>query len=364
VKRDLRVRELSAPGRGAVSVLAVEGEGAAALLERLCGRPLPRPGKPVLVRLVEGGTELDEALLAVHGPGRCELQVHGSPPLVRRLLALAEPAGDARAERSFESRARARLAGAQGEAAARMLLDQAEGALRRELAALEHARAPLRAQALLELARRARVARWLVDPARVVLAGPANAGKSTLFNVLLGEGRAIVHEQPGTTRDVLREPALLGAYPVWLCDTAGERPLAAGEPSAAIEEQGQLRARRLAQGADLVLWLDPAGAPAPGRARSLRSRAGPAELAAADALAALEAPEHARARVAGILREELGLPEQPWIPGAAVPFEPALADALAGLDPALDAGAWRGAVEALLGPADCPASVDALPWGD
>jgi tRNA modification GTPase len=197
-----------------------------------------------------------------------------------------------------------------------------------------------------------------------VIAGPVNAGKSTLFNVLLGEGRAIVHEQPGTTRDALLEPALLGAYPVWLCDTAGERSLPAGERGGEIEAQGQRRARLLAQSADLLLWLDPSGAPGPERARSLRSRARPDELAAPDALAALEAPENARARVAGILRAELGLPEQPWTPGAAVPFERALADALARLDPALDAGAWRAAVEALLGPADCPGSADPLPWGD
>ena len=55
----------------------------------------------------------------------------------------------------------------------------------------------------------------------LVIAGPANAGKSTLFNALLGYDRALVHEQPGTTRDVLRETLLVREFPVALSDTAG-----------------------------------------------------------------------------------------------------------------------------------------------
>jgi tRNA modification GTPase len=229
-----------------------------------------------------------------------------------------------------------------------MLLDQAEGALRRELAALVDSSAARRRAALLLLAERARVARWLVEPARVVIAGPANAGKSTLFNVLLGEGRALVHAEPGTTRDPLREPALLGAYPVWLHDTAGERELAPEQRGAAVEAEGQRRARQLARAADLVLWLDPSGA----RSGSLRSRASRADLGLPGVLAALEEPEHARACVAGRFRGELDLPEDPWTPGAGVPFEPQLAAQLAQLDPDLDPAAWSRALETICGPGD------------
>jgi len=349
VSATLRVRELSAPGRGAVSVLAVEGTGAAALLERLCGTRPPPAGGLALVHVREGGLELDEALLASHGPERYELQVHGSPPLVRRLLALSEAPAEALQPQRVEARALRLLEHARGAAAARMLLDQAEGALRRELADLAHASAGQRSETLLALAERARAARWLVEPARVVIAGPANAGKSTLFNVLLGEGRAIVHAAPGTTRDALREPAFLGAYPVWLHDTAGERPLAAGARGAQVEAEGQRRARLLVGSADLVLWLDPSGADPDARGRRLRSRAGRAALAAPDTLAALEEPEHARGRIAAIFRDEFGLPENPWTPGAGVPFELALAAQLAGLDPSLDPQAWMRALAQLLG---------------
>jgi hypothetical protein len=61
----------------------------------------------------------------------------------------------------------------------------------------------------------------------------------------------------------------------------------------------------------------------------------------------------------------LDLPEQPWIPGAGVPFDAPLAAGLERLDPELDPGAWRRALELLLGPAPagavCPAAGDALP---
>ena len=61
----------------------------------------------------------------------------------------------------------------------------------------------------------------LLHPAEVVLAGPPNAGKSTLANALVGRPVSIVHETPGTTRDWVRELALLGGLPVWITDTAG-----------------------------------------------------------------------------------------------------------------------------------------------
>ena len=63
--------------------------------------------------------------------------------------------------------------------------------------------------------------RRLLSPAEVVLAGPPNAGKSTLANALVGRAVSIVHETPGTTRDWVRELAVLGGLPVWITDTAG-----------------------------------------------------------------------------------------------------------------------------------------------
>lgn len=88
------------------------------------------------------------------------------------------------------------------------------------------------------------------DGARVVLAGRTNAGKSSLFNTLLKEERAIVSEIHGTTRDWLESSADFGGIPVRIFDTAGLR-----ETGDAIEAEGVERSRSLAENADLVLYL-------------------------------------------------------------------------------------------------------------
>jgi tRNA modification GTPase len=75
--------------------------------------------------------------------------------------------------------------------------------------------------ALLETAGRGSILR---QGALVVFAGPPNAGKSSLFNALLGQDRAIVTDTPGTTRDAIEQSCMIGDWPVRLVDTAGLRP--------------------------------------------------------------------------------------------------------------------------------------------
>ncbi len=86
---------------------------------------------------------------------------------------------------------------------------------------------------------------------RVAIVGPVNAGKSSIFNRLLGENRAIVTEIPGTTRDVLREPIVIEGLLFVLHDTAGLR----GEPGDRVESIGVNRANEAVQSADLVLFV-------------------------------------------------------------------------------------------------------------
>jgi tRNA modification GTPase len=85
---------------------------------------------------------------------------------------------------------------------------------------------------------------------RVAIAGPPNAGKSTLFNRLARREAAIVSPFPGTTRDVLEIHLDLGGYPVTVLDTAGIR-----DTTDPIEREGVRRAGEQAAGADLVLWV-------------------------------------------------------------------------------------------------------------
>lgn len=111
--------------------------------------------------------------------------------------------------------------------------------------ALEEARS-----ALQRLERTWKSERLYQDGAKVVLCGAPNAGKSSLFNTLLKEERAIVSPVEGTTRDWIEAWADFAGIPVRLFDTAGLR-----ESADEVEAEGVLRTGRLAAGADVVLYV-------------------------------------------------------------------------------------------------------------
>ncbi|MEZ5656556.1 MAG: tRNA uridine-5-carboxymethylaminomethyl(34) synthesis GTPase MnmE [Sphingobium sp.] len=148
----------------------------------------------------------------------------------------------------------------------------AERALRTDIRRLAEAMA---AQLALSSAER------LQDGIRVVLAGPPNAGKSTLLNALVGRDAAIVSDIAGTTRDRIEVPVNIGDIAFVLTDTAG----LAGETEDAIERIGINRAQAAIDACDILLWLgDPAQCP---RADGIRvsaqmDRSGWVEAAAAD----------------------------------------------------------------------------------
>jgi hypothetical protein len=160
-----------------------------------------------------------------------------------------------------------------------------------------------------------------------VLAGPVNAGKSTLFNLLVGRERVVVDPSPGTTRDVVQERVRFGAHVVELFDSAGERSLGAVEESG-LERAGQALAAELRRTADLVLWLVPPGHEPPretcARTRLVRSCADLERGEGAMPWPSLSArlfPARARATVEELVHSALELPVDPWTPGQGVPFE-------------------------------------------
>ena len=232
--------------------------------------------------------------------GECLAELHtvGSPPLLEALLGEVFRRG-ARAAEPGEFTLRAFLAGrldlmqaeavlgvidAQGEDELRTALGQLAGGLSEGLAALrsdlldlladleaglDFADEPIEFVAHNELSRRLQLAVGTLTPLRrqlgertrsdarwrVVLTGPPNAGKSTLFNTLLGRFAAVVSTEPGTTRDFLAAELDLGGVPIVLVDTAG-----AESPRDAIEQAAQAqRAGQLLQ-ADLIINCSPRGA--------------------------------------------------------------------------------------------------------
>jgi len=325
--RGLRLRELTASTSGGVSVLSLEGPGALDWARRLARRAGLEAAKLYFVSLYsvnDPGELLDEALVCVHAAEHVELHLHGAPILVQRLaqeldLQLA-PRGEHLEARAWELASRAA-----SDAAARVFLDQAEGALRRELERLLVVGVD---QASVELARLIEASdsiAYLLRPPSVVLAGPVNAGKSTLFNLLVGEERVVTDAQQGTTRDLVGERIVLGQYAFDLVDTAGERELGSGREFL-VEREGQYLAQRMRERADLVLWMAPSsdGEPAPAGSLRVASPGAGARMAGPDGLPVLDAlgdPQGTRRVLAELLEERLVLPRDPWQAGRAILFD-------------------------------------------
>jgi tRNA modification GTPase len=289
-----------APPAG-VAVIRVSGSQTSAVLEQL-SIALPEPRRLTLVALHLGDRLIDTGLVgwmprphSFTGEDTAELQVHGSPAVVRTLLrSIAALPGVRLAEageftrRAFlngrldlteveglgdlieaetetqRQQAVARLAGglsdkvaiwretlldARAEIEARLDFSD-EGDVSAELpasvtAAIESLSTDLREA--IESVGRGRIVR---EGLRVALAGPPNVGKSSLLNALAKSDLAIVSDEPGTTRDV-REVALdLGGRLVILVDMAGLRPT-----ESRAEAEGVRRAEAEIARADLVLWL-------------------------------------------------------------------------------------------------------------
>ena len=96
--------------------------------------------------------------------------------------------------------------------------------------------------------------RFCLHGAKVAILGPVNAGKSSLFNHLVGSKRAIVSDRPGTTRDIVRASRVVGWYWFRFFDTAGAR-FDSQDP---IENEGIQMGLELAKEADLCLLVHPA----------------------------------------------------------------------------------------------------------
>lgn len=107
-----------------------------------------------------------------------------------------------------------------------------------------------------KLLKTAQLGKRLTEGARVVLLGMPNAGKSTLFNAFLGEEKALVHETPGTTRDVIEATWILEGMPLVLVDIAGIREDPILDP---VEILGIEKAKHELEKADLILYLQEPG---------------------------------------------------------------------------------------------------------
>lgn len=248
---DTTVSLLTPNGTAAIAVVEARGPRAIAIARGLFSKPLPEV--PEVGRFWFGTLAGDEVVLAVTEPDAVEVHCHGGPQVVRSILAHFTEAGCKErtprpSDEGFDLLQRTATL-----RTANILLDQLDGAFEREvqrlLALLETdpkcAAAPL--HHLADLGHF--VGRYLVEQWRIVIAGPPNAGKSSLVNALAGFQRSVVSEVPGTTRDAVSVRVAFDGWPVELIDTAGMRD------ASGLEAGGIARARETVVSADLVVWL-------------------------------------------------------------------------------------------------------------
>ena len=263
------VSELTPRGRGAIAVVRVWGPDAinvTSAVFRSQGRLSLAQTVPGRLRLGRIGSDLgDEVVVVVLEAAvpTVEVQCHGGIVAVEVVIAALEKAGAKRCDRwklneqtgsdRLSTAALDDLAHAPTILTAEILLDQAQGAFRRELVGLTESidRQPALALSSVEaLIKRAAVGVRLLSGWRVVIAGRPNVGKSRLLNALAGFPRAIVDPTPGTTRDVVTIRTSFEGWPVEIVDTAGLRTT-----DDAIENLGIAMSHREQERADLVLLV-------------------------------------------------------------------------------------------------------------
>jgi tRNA modification GTPase len=299
------VARASGEGPAAIALIRLSGADALAIARRsLPAFPQePQPRQMYLTAFTDAaGEPLDEVLAAFFrgphsytGEDVVEIYAHGGRAVVdaleRRLLELgarpAEPGEFTRravrnarmdlidaealaallAADTADELALARLASGDGAEELRGLLARAVSALAEARGAEDH---PIEtageasswrevcgdlAGRCARLAEGASMERRLHEGHRVVLLGPVNAGKSSLFNALVGGRRALVDESPGTTRDAVSCTIALGGKKITLYDTAGIRD------AAGLERKGMEMGLDAAREADLVIWVEDGSCP-------------------------------------------------------------------------------------------------------
>ena len=308
METDTIVALATPPGVSALAVVRISGPGAMDVICKLCPElgTDADPGRPLLTRVIdpETGNQLDRSLITLFrapasytGEDMVEVSSHGGWLVPALVQDACESAGARQAEAGEFTR-RAYLNGKMDLIQAEAVLDLIEGRSRAMHAAAVHqverglssrigelreaivhleallmhhldfpeeddppvprdvivGEANALAEALDALLSAAPEGELLREGAVTVLAGLPNTGKSSLFNALLGEERAIVTENPGTTRDALESVASFGGYPFRLVDTAGLR-----ESDGEVERLGIEVARRYLDRANLILFCSEAG---------------------------------------------------------------------------------------------------------
>ncbi|MBI5722894.1 MAG: 50S ribosome-binding GTPase [Planctomycetes bacterium] len=292
----------SPPGKGGIAIIILAGPDAEAIFGRIfksagrtgrenAGKENPTGSGLLLGEIFDGNDLIDQAVVCRPSENVVEVNIHGGPVVAARTLQLLAAGGAKVADHPPQNLAGAltqsydewrnpaiggemlaEINNAQSSHALACLCGQWSGGLsrlaRQAISAMEGLAANSPTAGAGELAEKLEKAaahlakmRLLLKSPEVVLAGAPNSGKSTLANLLVGRPVSIVHHAPGTTRDWVRQQAVLDGVPIYLTDTAGIWDASDGTWSA-VEKQAVRRAHERIAQADLVLLLHSADSPA------------------------------------------------------------------------------------------------------
>ncbi len=263
MKQDELAGVLTPGGRGAVATVSVVGNrlhGLDEFFTAVNGRSVADQPVNRIVFGQWGREHAEDVVICRTSKDRVEISCHGGDAATQRILddlrslaveILTPTDLLEHTQSSFEAEWSSAVSQATTQKTLRILLQQrttfpqAIQSIHDQFSSGAHEAAK---RSLEELAGWSEFGRHLTQPWDVVLCGRPNVGKSSLINTLLGFQRAIVFDQPGTTRDIVRGETAIDGWPIRLADTAGIR-----ETTESLESEGIERARRLLADADLLL---------------------------------------------------------------------------------------------------------------
>lgn len=263
-----RAALLTPPGAAGIASIGVWAVDNRTVRDSLF-RPYHRtpPEQPQLGEILENGRRVDEVIVSSSAhTGGFEIHCHGGVRIVQRVLLLLQRQGlevtpweNLDTPTSIEQEIEVTLPLMRTAEAVKRIAVQATTGLtswvseKKRALQQETARVAEIAEQAAVLKGTYELARRLKSPPLVVVAGPANAGKSTLVNALTGRMQSLVADLPGTTRDWTEQLTDMGGLAVRLVDTAGRR-----SDADELEQAAQSNAGRLMDQADLVILLTPA----------------------------------------------------------------------------------------------------------